>query len=981
MKLYTKKLFLTMCLALFSLGMNAQITWTNGNGTGIWSDGLNWSTGLIPTPADNVIFDGTSTANCTIDMQADCNDLSVNAGYTGIIDANGNAVIVANDYSQAAGTVDASNGSFQVTNNTTLSGGTFDVNASNTDFSGNFTMSGGIFNSSTGIITFAGTFGQSAGTFNGNTANLSITGIVTISGTATFNGGSSGIFIANNFDLTGGTFNSTSGTFTTQGNSFLTSGGTFNANGGTILVERTSTAAFVLTGAFTFNAITLGASGGISTKVINFNASSTAAIVNLSGGAHGFRYLGNIAVTSQLNINGTNTGNPVPNTAIFTFTGAGPFTIAGAAAAARNKIGGITMANTGNVSLSGHISLLGTWDCTGGIGSFTGGASTLNFYGAVAGINAGTSATTRAYLDNLTINTGATLVITNGSYIDLGGNFTKTGTGVFTGNTSLFLFTGAGGHTIGGTGTLTAFNAIAKSGAGALTIGSATHMITLADSLRISGGAVTATNLRLKSTAALKARIAEISGGGSLGGTISVETFIPGGTTDWAVLGASGVSGLTFNSWYGQIPMAIEGSATGVTSAGGMYFESVWRWDESDAFGYDSTVAVTDPINVGQGYWLFVGTGLSVTSAITTTVSGTPVTGAQALPMTMSAQSGDCLMANPFASPISWDKIDGNNAGETDGAIYIYNADLGLTTSYVGGVSTPGGAGSATTTIPMGQGFYVRSTGGTNLDIAESDKVAYNTGSDPLLKTTAAGIGSVIKLKLTGGGYVDATAIRFHANGTAAFDNGLDAIKYFDSPGYAGYGKNPWTVRTTISTQGGNTDYSINSLPYALTTAAVIPVLVKVYASGQHTISGVDLNNLAPGTCVSLKDKLLNVTQNLLAGDYVFMASDTASTPRFELTICANITAGVNTLPASVENVFVKQDNNGVYVDLSFEKNTKAIITANNILGQQLMTPKQVECVNGKYYLDLNAKEQIIMVSVIANDKRTTKKIYIQNQN
>jgi len=271
------------------------------------------------------------------------------------------------------------------------------------------------------------------------------------------------------------------------------------------------------------------------------------------------------------------------------------------------------------------------------------------------------------------------------------------------------------------------------------------------------------------------------------------------------------------------------------------------------------------------------------------------------------------------------------------------------------------------------------------LEKLESNKVSNNTGTDQLLKSgnpnTTASIGNVIYLKLEGGGYTDQTAIRFHSAATSSFDRTLDAKKLFDSPGYAGYGKNPWTLRTTISTQGGNTDYSINSLPYALVSAAVIPVLAKVYASGQHTISGVNLNNLAPGTCVVLKDKLLNVTQDLTLGNYVCNLSDTATTARFELTICANITAGVNNSPAALENIFVKQDNNGVYVDLNFEKNTKAIISANNILGQQLMTPKQVECVNGKYYLDLNAKEQIIMVSVIANDKRTTKKIFIQNQN
>lgn len=992
MKLYTKKLFLAILLGVISIGINAQSVWTNANANNNWHDAGNWLPNGIPTAADDVVFNGAVVDNCTLNGQGDCNNLTIMAGYTGIIDANANAIIVSNDFSQADGTLDINFGTFQVVGNSTISGGLFNSNnASSVDFSGNYTLSGGTFNCSSSVLTFAGTFGQSAGTFNGNTSNISITGITTISGTSVFNGNTCDILIGDNFNLTGGTFNSTSSVFTTQGNSFSTSGGTFNANGGTILVQRTTTAVFTISGAFTFNILTLGSSGVVSNKVIDMGTLSTVTTLNLSGGAHAFRYLGNIAVTSALNINGTNSGNIVPNTGIFTFTGAGPFTITGAAAAGRNKLGNITMNNTGNVSMSGHISLIGSWNCTAGIGSFTGGASTLNFYGAAGNINAGTSATTRAYLDNLTINSASTLNVTTGSYVDLNGNFTKTGTGVFTGNTSLFLFTGTGANTIGGSATtITSFNAIAvsKAGAGALTIGTASQMVTLADSMRISGGAVTATNLRLKSTSALKARIAEISGGGSLAGTISVETFIPGPTTDWANLGASGVSGLFFSDWYPTIPMAIEGSATGVTSAGG-YFESVWRWDETTAFGYDSTVTVTDAINVGQGYWLFVGTGLSTTADITTTVTGTPVTGAQALPLS-TMQAGDCLLANPFASPISWERIYADDPASTTGVIYIYNADAGTTSAYsaITDITTPAGSG-ANSTIPMGQGFYVVANPGfPSLTISESHKVSNNTGANPLLKespntnpSTAAAGGTEIRVKIQDGyGYWDDAAIYFHPSATAAYDNGYDAKKFFSSPGYLGY-PGAYTQRTSISTKIGTGDYCINSLPPPISSNAVIPVLAKVYASGQHTISGVSLSNLPPGTCVTLKDKLLNITHNLVSGPYVCNINDTTSTARFELTVCANIALGVNNTPVVTENVFVKQDNNGVYVDLNFEKTTKAIISANNILGQQLMAPKQVECVNGKYYLDLNAKEQIIMVNVIANDKRTTKKIFIQNQN
>jgi len=878
MKIYTKQLITAVLILITAFGYSQNITWTNANGTGLFSDPLNWSTSATPTPADNVIFDGTSTANCTVDMNFDVNNFNINAGYTGIINGQASSPIIEGAFSQAAGT-----------------------------------------------------------------------------------------------------FNSTSAVLTVGGNMTLT-GGTFNHMNGTVEVFVNSGSTITLAGAFIFSNLNISPTGlGNSQRNLNFGGSATTTNLTLNGGSKLFAYQGNISITSNLTISGTSASTPVNNTGIFTFSGAGPISISGASTAGYNKLGNITMNTTGAVSMTGNISLTGTWLNTN-IGSFTAGSSNVNFYGASGLITAGTGASTSAYLDNLVIQSGATLGLTNGSLVDLSGNFTHSGT--FNANTSCVRFSGASAHSVAGTAVLTSFNGVSQTGAGSLSFSHATNIL---DSIRINGGAVNLTNITLKSTSALKGRLAEISGGGSVSGNMTVETFIPGGTTDWAVLGASGVSGLTFNSWYGQIPMTIPGSATDPSSAGGGWFKSVQGWNEGTAYGYDTTLTVTSSINVGKGYWLFVGTGPSSTSNITTSVSGPAVSGGQSIGLSNSAQAGSCLLANPFASPISWDKINAANAGVTTGAIYVYNADLGLTTSYAGGVSTPSGPQSISSTIPMGQGFYVVANGAGPLVISESSKVSNNTGANPLLKTTSTSssstIGSVIYLQLTDGTYFDETAVRFHGAATPAYDNNLDAIKYFDSPGYAGY-PGIWTKRTTISTQGPGVDYSINSLPYATSSNAVIPVLARVYTSGQHTISASHLSDLPPGTCVTLKDKLLNVTQDLTLGNYVCNIMDTTKTARFELTVCGNIALGVNNIQAAVsDNVLIKQDINGVYVDLNFDSKTTSYISATNILGQQIMNPKQVECVSGKYYLDLNAKDQVVLVSVVANNKRTTKKFFIANQN
>jgi len=43
-------------------------TWDGGGLTDLWSDPLNWSSNLVPLPADTVVFDGTSVKNATINV-------------------------------------------------------------------------------------------------------------------------------------------------------------------------------------------------------------------------------------------------------------------------------------------------------------------------------------------------------------------------------------------------------------------------------------------------------------------------------------------------------------------------------------------------------------------------------------------------------------------------------------------------------------------------------------------------------------------------------------------------------------------------------------------------------------------------------------------------------------------------------------------------------------------------------------------------
>jgi hypothetical protein len=150
-------------------------------------------------------------------------------------------------------------------------------------------------------------------------------------------------------------------------------------------------------------------------------------------------------------------------------------------------------------------------------------------------------------------------------------------------------------------------------------------------------------------------------------------------------------------------------------------------------------------------------------------------------------------------------------------------------------------------------------------------------------------------------------------------------------------------------------------------------------ATGQYTISGQDMQLLPPNTCVTLKDKLLNTVHNIKASPYVFSINDTTSKPRFELTVCAYITAGINNNNTVLSNldksVTITENSNGVFVNFNFDKTTNTRISITNILGQKIMNDKNISVQNDSVFYSLEEKNQLIFVTIETENNKITKKI------
>ncbi|MCF8423383.1 MAG: hypothetical protein K9H41_03455 [Bacteroidia bacterium] len=578
------------------------------------------------------------------------------------------------------------------------------------------------------------------------------------------------------------------------------------------------------------------------------------------------------------------------------------------------------------------------------------------------GVNASTSSIFSIEAGTLNI-AGKSLTINSKSKTKFSGSITSSNT------TSL---------SIGGTGAFTGSLLLSPSiydltlnrGGETLTLGSPLDII---NSITPTAGTIASGgNVKLKNSSGQHSRIGVVGATGAITGNIIVENFIPGTVAGWRTLGAPGISGLTVADWDGG-----SGSTTdfAMTCVGCIYDPTAIQPTpfcsiQSNPSGDDLTfveLSSGTPLTPGEGFWAYVGTSLTTAQNVTQTDIGAAVTG----PVTSPSR----FAANPYACPLSLASLQGSNPGM--GGINCYDP---VSMSYI---AQNGGIPS--NIIPMGQGFYAN--GVASITFNESNKdVSSVTSTRNIQKTMSPSqtsslvIGAVFQLGITGflGDY-DNTYIRLHPNGTPGYDLPLDCYKMYGTPGYAGTGPT-YSQYTNIATVAGNQDYAINSLSDIFTTDLVIPVIARAQVTGQYTISPIDIQNLPGNACVSLFDKLLNVSHDLRTGSYICNINDTTQAARFELTICLDQTVtSVNTNNINNNNVLIGQDGTaGVFVKTKFEKNMKSVISAYNLMGQKIINDKEIEGLENVTYLDFkDVHNQIVIVKVTNANGQTTKKVYI----
>lgn len=428
------------------------------------------------------------------------------------------------------------------------------------------------------------------------------------------------------------------------------------------------------------------------------------------------------------------------------------------------------------------------------------------------------------------------------------------------------------------TGSATLANITLNNGSGASL---ATGVFNLTGALTLTNGTFSTNNaLTLISNSSGTARIAEITGG-AISGDITMQRYINSGSTNWRFL-TSPLSGKTLADWNDDFTTS---GFTG-SDAPSFPFTSIYSYDESvtglKENGYVPASSTADPINAGEGYWVWCGDTITGTQPFTIDVTGPANTGTINLPVSYNSsggitEDGWCMVGNPYPSTIDWDAA-GWTKSNINNAIYVWDPNAQQFASYVGGLGTNGGSNL----IASSQAFWVQ-TNAASPQLTATESVKSPT-DQPFFKKT---FNNILKLYIVGNGLSDEAIIKVNENASQNFDKKYDAYKFFTSGNQA----------PSISSLLKGNEYSINSIP-EISTTLNIPIRTIVKQSGSYNINASFKATDFQGSCLVLEDSYNGNTYNLNdSSSLSFNISDTTTAPRFIL----HITPPVNreTIPVS----------------------------------------------------------------------------------
>jgi hypothetical protein len=494
-----------------------------------------------------------------------------------------------------------------------------------------------------------------------------------------------------------------------------------------------------------------------------------------------------------------------------------------------------------------------------------------------------------AVAKTLTINAGATLTMSGGTF-DEQGSWTNNGTFTATGGT-VQLGATSGSQILGSSNTrfwnlTTSGNAVSLSTPAGLNL----QRLLLANAnLNTNGNPVV-----LESNASGTAMIANPNAAASINGTsVTVQRYI---TPDLnagpgyrhlasPTISLSNTDGTKFSDLATASFAPVANAAYNTSATPNMVtpFPNVFAYDQTrltsttnNLSGFDkgwvSPAATSERMTSGLGYTVNLAAGQTVT------FKGQPGSGDLPRNLTRNAASsanatdaGWQLLGNPYPSPYDYSLVNTADRTNLDAAIYTYES----TGPYTGNYRTyVNGMGNGSPMLAMGQAFFARvSAGQTSGTLTFRNAKRVTTYANPTYHRTAE-TRPLVQLTLTGAsGLADDAYVYFEQNATDALDAQYDAVKL------------PNPTGLNISTSLAGQQLAIDGRAPLSTAQRVLPLAVGVPAAGVYTFTASQLLNL--GTVpVYLRDLQLGTLTDLRQQPtYQFTIANASAlnTTRFEL--------------------------------------------------------------------------------------------------
>ena len=412
----------------------------------------------------------------------------------------------------------------------------------------------------------------------------------------------------------------------------------------------------------------------------------------------------------------------------------------------------------------------------------------------------------------------------------------------------------------------------------------------------ILGGSTTSTinNLSVNGSSSLT-----INSGGSLivngtsSGNVTYLRNLP--TTNWYLISAP-VNGEDMTDMRANNTFA-DGSGGGRIGFA-PYLTSGNSWSYFTTSSSDALIA-----GIGYSTKLASSGDLSFTGTINTTDVSVAVA---------NTGTGFNLIGNPFTSHLtSATFLTDNTANLVSQTLWVWNGSIYETKvteeSFV---------------LAPGQGFFVRSSNGTNLNIAES----YQASTGGVFQKSAR---TEVKLMMN-----DGTADRFAKmyyldNATKGFDNGFDGETF-------GGVENSVDVFTNLVADNQGKKFQVQSLPISEMETMIVPVGVKA-AAGKEITFTAEAMNLPGDSKVFLEDRETNTITRLDEANtsYKVTLNDALNgTGRFFLHTKASGVLSTDDVVLQNTSVYATSNNTLRVVGLpSGNANLKIF----NILGKQVM--------------------------------------------